>query len=246
MPTIEDLDGFQVDAELRALIPTPTTDELRGLVEDIERDGAIINPVVVWAVDGGFVLVDGHNRLDAWESLTGRGVDIPAPEYRVLEFPDRDAVKWWMIAHQLHRRNVDKVQRDRLLAQMYELAKRDRRDNLKRGTESPKGQSDPSGETGEKTPKPQSTAATVAAATGVSEKTVKRAVAAQKPKPEPKPVDPSHASLTFARKALGEVQSKVRAVALDHPEWHIDVTRMSKHAAEVYEVIETALRKAKR
>lgn len=206
MQTIEDLDNFHVDNELRALIPTPTMDELRGLVEDIERDGRIINPLVVWKHDDEHTLIDGHNRLDAWESLGNRGVDIPPPDVVVKLFADRDEAKWWMIAHQLHRRNVTKEQRDRLLRELYELAKQDKRDNLNRGTESPKGQSEPSGKSGEKRTN-GSTAKKVADATGVSEATVKRAVA----KAKPKPVVKQYAD-TFDTDALDEESTEASIV----------------------------------
>jgi ParB family chromosome partitioning protein len=95
-----------VDAELEALLPALSQDELMGLIGSIGREG-FTDPLIVWLGHG--ILVDGHNRLRIWND-NGADEDC-APDVREMAFKDRDAVKEWMLRRQLSRRNLTDAMR---------------------------------------------------------------------------------------------------------------------------------------
>ena len=94
-----------VDKEFRSLIP-PSPEETRaGLEEELLRDGCI-DPLIVWAEKG--ILLDGHNR----KAICDRhGIEYGTRE---VSLSSRNEAKWWIIKHQLNRRNVTKYQRAEL------------------------------------------------------------------------------------------------------------------------------------
>lgn len=115
-----------IDPEFRDLIPAPEAEELAGLRESIRVHGCM-DPLIVWAGHG--VVVDGHNRLAICREL-----DVPF-RTREMDFPSRDAVREFIIRHQLGRRNLSTSQRATLAAEMP--AKR--RGNPSFGANPPKG-----------------------------------------------------------------------------------------------------------
>ena len=91
---------LRIDPELRDLIP-PLSDEEKKMLEDsILRDGCD-TPLIVW----NGTIVDGHNRYDIC-----RKHDIPFG-IEEKDFEDRDAAMFWMLEHQLARRNLNSYQR---------------------------------------------------------------------------------------------------------------------------------------
>jgi len=97
-----------IDPEFQALIPPLTPAEREALTFAIVQAGRVLDPIKVWAKPGdmsGFTIVDGHNR---YEIATELGLPF---EVQALEFPDRDAVKAWMLKHQCARRNLTREQR---------------------------------------------------------------------------------------------------------------------------------------
>lgn len=95
--------NLTIDDEFRQLLRPLTEQERTRLMINIERDGQFLDPLIVWAEEG--ILVDGHNRYE----LHQRALEhIPEPEVRELSFPDRDAVKSWIVDNQNGRRNNDK------------------------------------------------------------------------------------------------------------------------------------------
>jgi transcriptional regulator with XRE-family HTH domain len=92
-----------INEELRDLIPSLTNEEYRGLEKSIIEDGCL-NPIIVW----DNVVVDGHNRFEICQQ---HGV-----AFNILEkqFADMNAVKAFMIEHQLSRRNINLAQRAQL------------------------------------------------------------------------------------------------------------------------------------
>ena len=99
---------LRIDPELRDLIP-PLSDEERKMLEDsILRDGCD-TPLIVW----NGTIVDGHNRYDIC-----RKHDIPF-WIEEKDFEDRDAAMFWMLEHQLARRNLNSYQRS-LVGLKYE------------------------------------------------------------------------------------------------------------------------------
>ena len=95
-----------IDAELESLLPPLSEDENIELLKSIQRDG-FTDPIIVWL--GHNILVDGHNRHRIW-TTTGMAED-DAPEIIEKSFTDKNAVKEWMIRHQLARRNLTEGQK---------------------------------------------------------------------------------------------------------------------------------------
>ena len=94
---------LRIDPELRDLIPPLSEEERRMLEDSIVRDGCD-TPLVVW----NGVIVDGHNRYDICVKHS-----IPfACEERA--FADKDAAMFWMLEHQLARRNLNAYQRSEM------------------------------------------------------------------------------------------------------------------------------------
>lgn len=99
---------LKVDPELRDLIPPLSEEEHRMLEDSIVRDGCD-TPLIVW--DG--TIVDGHNR---YEICVRHKIPFA---YEERHFEDRDAAVFWMLEHQLARRNLNSYQRS-LLALRFE------------------------------------------------------------------------------------------------------------------------------
>jgi hypothetical protein len=96
-----------IDKEFHALLPALTPDEYNGLQEQILADGCT-DPIIVW----GNIVIDGMNRYEICrEHKKG---------FRVvnIQMADREAVKAWIIKHQLGRRNLTPSQRSMLAAGM--------------------------------------------------------------------------------------------------------------------------------
>lgn len=102
--------GIKIDTELRSLIAPLTHDEYKRLEANIIADGCR-DALVLW----GNVLVDGHHRYKICNKHS-----IP---YRTeqIDMPDINAVKLWMLANQLGRRNLTDEQRTYYIGARYEL-----------------------------------------------------------------------------------------------------------------------------
>lgn len=98
-----------IDPEFRDLIPALRPDELDDLRASIEEHGCM-DALRVWSSTG--ILVDGHNRLAICRDL---GVSYAVKR---MAFKDRDAVRAFIIRHQLARRNLKPSQRAHLAALM--------------------------------------------------------------------------------------------------------------------------------
>lgn len=94
---------LKVDEEFKALIPPLTEEEHRMLEESIVRDGCD-TPLTVW--EG--TIVDGHNRYNICQA---HGIPFA---YEERHFEDKDAAIFWMLEHQLARRNLNSYQRTEL------------------------------------------------------------------------------------------------------------------------------------
>ena len=95
---------LKIDPDLRDLIPPLTEEEHRMLEDSILRDGCD-TPLTVW----NGTIVDGHNRYEIC-----RAHDIPFA-YEEKDFADMDAAKFWMLEHQLARRNLNSYQRSEMV-----------------------------------------------------------------------------------------------------------------------------------
>lgn len=101
--------NIRIDPEFKELIPPLTRDE-RGILEvHISREGCL-DPIKLW----GDIVVDGHNRYQICNSL---GYQYQTQQ---MEFPNRDAVKVWIISNQFGRRNINNAQRADLALKMKE------------------------------------------------------------------------------------------------------------------------------
>lgn len=109
--------SIQIDPEFEQFIPPLLPEELRQLEENILKDGAILNPLILW----NGILVDGHNRYRIARKH-------PEISYTTIEreFPDRYAALAWICRNQLGRRNLSKRQKQYLIAQQYEAEKQQR------------------------------------------------------------------------------------------------------------------------
>ena len=105
-----------IDKEFQSLIPPLAPEELQQLEENCVKDG-IRDALIVWKQpDGNDILIDGHNR---WNISVKHG-GIPF-QIKRMEFPDRDAVKQWIILNQFGRRNLSAYDRSVLALKLKPL-----------------------------------------------------------------------------------------------------------------------------
>jgi hypothetical protein len=153
-----------IDPEFEKLIRPLSKDERRELQESLSSCGLLM-PLVVWNTEGKTILVDGHNRLSLWKEFNGFNEEY---EFKTQElcFGNRDNAKEWIIKNQLGRRNLSPKDFKLLVGMLYNQRKK-AVGSVNQHTVA-KGQIDPQ-------QKQDSTAGAVAAETGVSPATVKRA-----------------------------------------------------------------------
>ena len=151
-----------IDIEFQNLIRPLSGEERKELKDSLSSCGLLM-PLVVWKSEGKTILVDGHNRLSLWKEFDGFNEEYEL-KTQELRFGNRDKVKEWIIKNQLGRRNLSPKDFKILVGQLYNQRKK-----AVGGTganqHTQKGQNDPSATTAEQ----------VAAETGVSPATVKRA-----------------------------------------------------------------------
>jgi ParB-like nuclease domain len=139
-PTVRDNDALRavieknqrkeiiIDPVLQSLIPPLQAEELALLEASIREEG-VREPLILWqsTADAGtnlYTLVDGHNRYETIRKLEAElGVGAVKYQEKVLDFPDFEAVKDWMILNQLGRRNLTDEQRSYLRGLRYEREK---------------------------------------------------------------------------------------------------------------------------
>lgn len=107
---------FSIDKEFKEKIPPMEQDAFDGLRQDILNDGVVRDPLVVWKEEN--ILLDGHHRWaiiqENWETLK----DHFSVVYKSL--PDRWAAIAWICANQLHKHNMNELQRMKLIQEEYE------------------------------------------------------------------------------------------------------------------------------
>ena len=87
---------LKIDPEFRDLIPPLTEEEHKMLEASIVREGCD-TPLTIW----NGTIVDGHNRYEIC-----RRHEIPFT-YDEREFESKEAAMFWMLEHQLARRNLN-------------------------------------------------------------------------------------------------------------------------------------------
>ncbi len=143
--------------EFQNLIPPLSAEELDQLQNSICADGCI-DPLIVWKGKG--ILLDGHNR---YAYCKANGIEFRVHE---LRFSDHNEARNWIILNQLGRRNLSPEAATILRGKLYNAAKK--------AVSNPDGLGGKSGKIDEgKSCPQQTTAAQIAAKTGVSERTIK-------------------------------------------------------------------------
>lgn len=104
------LSGLTIDPEFQSLITPLSADERDELERSILHEGCR-DAIVTWQG----VIIDGHNR---YAICTQHGVPFQTVE---RAFPDRAAVKEWIIRNQFARRNLSNYDRSRLALQLKAL-----------------------------------------------------------------------------------------------------------------------------
>ncbi|MGB8065880.1 MAG: ParB N-terminal domain-containing protein [Candidatus Sulfotelmatobacter sp.] len=95
--------SLRINPELQAVVAPLTTEEYAQLRDNIQRDG-LLEPITLWAEESG-TIVDGHNRHAICQEL-GIGFKTKA-----ISLPNIEAVKLWILEHQVGRRNLTDDQR---------------------------------------------------------------------------------------------------------------------------------------
>jgi hypothetical protein len=111
------------------LFPLMLPDELRALGEDIVKNG-LRSHIVLWRPDPKSptaVLLDGRNRLDAIELVTGKPVEVGAPSLmaggflatdRVIVLDGRIDPYSYVVSANIHRRHLTIEQKRDLIAKL--------------------------------------------------------------------------------------------------------------------------------
>jgi hypothetical protein len=152
-----------IDLEFQNLI-RPLSDKERAELRDSLSSCGLLMPLVIWKHEGKNILVDGHNRLSLWKEFNGFNDEYEL-KTQELFFGNRDNAKEWIIKNQLGRRNLSPDDYKLLVGMLYNQRKKTKSEAGSKGGSS-KDQNDTCLE---------STAEVVAAETGVSPATVKRA-----------------------------------------------------------------------
>jgi hypothetical protein len=159
------INNISIDAEFQNLI-RPLSDQERAELRDSLSRCGLLSPLIIWNNEGKNILVDGHNRLSLWKEFNGFNDEYEL-KTQELRFGNRDKVKEWIIKNQLGRRNLSPDDYKLLVGMLYNQRKKGAHDGGK-GKPRTGDQNDPHF-------KNDKTAEIVAAETGVSPATVKRA-----------------------------------------------------------------------
>lgn len=124
-------DELTIDPEFRSLLPAQSEEELSGLRLLIEREG-YRDKIVVWL--GHSIIVDGMTRWEIWDQFH-RQCEDRQPEIVEKAFPDRAAVRKWIIQTQLGRRNLQAGQRAMLALELKGEVAADAKRRQKEGSE---------------------------------------------------------------------------------------------------------------
>jgi hypothetical protein len=108
-------DDIRIDPEFEGLIPPLSCGELAELHRLLDAEGCR-DALVVWKSER--ILVDGHNRI---RYCRDKGYPFPVVE---REFPNRDAVKAYIILEQLGRRNLSAAAESYLRGTRYNAEKK--------------------------------------------------------------------------------------------------------------------------
>jgi hypothetical protein len=109
-------DNIQIMEELKLLIPPLKEEEYQQLEQNIISEGCR-ESLLLWHNEDKYVLIDGHNRYQICQK---HGISFPI---KLIDFPDIEEVKTWMINNQLGRRNLTLEQQSYLRGKRYDNEK---------------------------------------------------------------------------------------------------------------------------
>ncbi|MHB8246879.1 MAG: DNA methyltransferase [Acidimicrobiales bacterium] len=104
-------------AEPWQVMPSLRDDEYAALKADIAQHGVRI-PIVVDATTGD--VLDGHHRARAWAELRAEGVKVPAYARDVRHFANDEDRLAFVVAANLFRRHLSRIQRAEVVARLRE------------------------------------------------------------------------------------------------------------------------------
>ena len=105
---MDDKWGLKTIWELKSYLPQMETDLFDQLKDSIKKNG-LIDPVLYYTTkDGEKLVVEGHTRLSVAISLKLK--EIPTREIKE-DFQSLDDIKFWMVTHQIQRRNLTKIEK---------------------------------------------------------------------------------------------------------------------------------------
>lgn len=108
---MDEYEGLNTIWELKCYLPMMENDLFLQLKEDIRKNGLNDPILYITTQDGAKLVIEGHTRLSAVISLKKKR--IPTKEIKEV-FTSLEDVKFWMIRHQLQRRNLSNVEKLRL------------------------------------------------------------------------------------------------------------------------------------
>ena len=124
---MDEYEGLNTIWELKSYLPFMENDLFFQLKEDIRKNG-LNDPILYVTTPGGSKLViEGHTRLSAVISLKKKAV--PTKEIKE-SFTSLDDIKFWMIKHQLQRRNLSTVEKLSLANRFRPEIKKMAKENL--------------------------------------------------------------------------------------------------------------------
>jgi len=93
----------EFDSEFESLMPAHAPEERAGLEDSIRQEGRCHEPCYAWLDPEGsrLVYIDGYARIKICQEN-----NLPLPEVKVIDLPDRAAVRMWIIKQHLNRRNL--------------------------------------------------------------------------------------------------------------------------------------------
>jgi len=93
----------EFDSEFESLMPAHAAEERAGLADSIKQEGGCHEPCYAWhdPESDRFAYIDGYARVKICQENS-----LPLPEVRVIDLPDRAAVRMWIIKQHLNRRNL--------------------------------------------------------------------------------------------------------------------------------------------
>lgn len=192
-------ESITIDPEFRDLI-RPLSESERNELTDSLRSCGMLSPIIYWQHEGQNILVDGHNRLSLWIENNGFNEEWEFKSQEIF-LGKREYAREWIIKNQLGRRNLTRDEFTDLVGLLYNSRKKARGGCHGNQHTPPKDQNDTLPDTADQ----------VAAETGVSPATVKRAGKLADAADEVQSEEPELPRSEAVKKAKEAVKAKAEA-----------------------------------